>query len=433
VKSARPWAAAAATAALTSLVFVVVYNICNRLTGIRPDTGVWAFDWERNWPLITAMIVPYWSLDLFYVVAPFLCRTREELAVHRRRILFATVAAGICFLAIPLRFAFPRPHVEGMFAPWFSALYGFDLPHNLFPSLHITLRTLLTVLYLRMSHRSLRWLVHLWFSAIGFSTLFTWQHHLVDVLGGFWLAAITLQLFPFDETPERHPASPRLVLYYGLAALLCSQLARLSWPWTFILVWPAFSCAVAALGYAGLGHRIYGKKNGQLTWLTRILLAPLLAGQWLSWRHYRRQSPRWNAITPGVWIGALPTPEDARDAIQAGVTAVLDLTVEFSEDPAFRNLRYHHIPVLDLTAPSPAQLARCAEIIQEESQSGIIFIHCKAGYSRSAAAAGAWLLTTGRADGVEAVVRQLTATRPGIVIRPEVRAALHAMGKPQRE
>jgi hypothetical protein len=127
----------------------------------------------------------------------------------------------------------------------------------------------------------------------------------------------------------------RLVIYYGLAALLCSQLARLAWPWTFVFVWPAFALAVAALGYAGFGARIYRKENGQLTWLTRVLLAPLIAGQWLSLRHYRRQSPRWSEVTPHVWIGALPTVADAHAARTAGVTAVLDLTASFPKARPF--------------------------------------------------------------------------------------------------
>src|SRR5687768_17142941 len=108
---------------------------------------------------------------------------------------------------------------------------------------------------------------------------------------------------------------------------------------------------MAAFGYAGHGAGIYRKVNGRLTWLTKTLMAPLLFAQWLSWLHYRRKSARWDAITPQVWIGSLPTPADARDAINAGVTAVIDLTVEFSAESSFRELRYHHVPVLDLPAP----------------------------------------------------------------------------------
>ena len=65
-------------------------------------------------------ILPYMSIDLFFVVAPFLCRTDRELSTLAKRISAAIIVAGICFLLFPLRFAFPRPHADG----WFGALFG---------------------------------------------------------------------------------------------------------------------------------------------------------------------------------------------------------------------------------------------------------------------------------------------------------------------
>ena len=428
----RPWTAAAGTAIFTSLLFSLVYNACNQLTALRPDIGVWSFAWERHWPFIAAFIVPYWSIDVLFFAAPFFCGTREELAVYRRRIVFAIIAGGIGFLAFPLRFEYPRPHVVGMFAPWFHALYGFDLPHNQFPSLHIALRTLLASIYLRKSGRMTSWLVHGWFCAIGLSTLFTWQHHLVDILGGFWLGAIAIQLYRFDEPPQPRAANYRVAVYYGVAAICFSQLARLSWPWTFVLVWPAFALGVAAFGYSGFGGGIYRKEEGRLSWATRLLFAPLLAGQWLSLVYYRKRSDRWNEVTPNVWIGALPDDANAKAAVEAGVTAVLDLTVEFSEAPRFRSLRYHHLPVLDLTAPTPSQLVEAAEIIDREAALGVIYVHCKAGYSRSAGAVGAWLLWTGQAGSVTEIVALLEKARPGIVIRPEIREALRSFAATEK-
>lgn len=425
----RPWLAALGTAAFTGLLFSVVYNFCNWSTRLRPNVGIWVFEWERLWPVIPWMIVPYWSIDLFFILAPFLCHSREELGVHRRRIVFAILAGGIVFLLIPLRFAFPRPHVEGIFAPWFAALYSFDLPHNLFPSLHIALRTLLADLYARHSRGALRWVMHAWFSLVGISTLLTWQHHLVDVLGGFWLAAIVMQLYRFDESPPERTSNRRVALYYALAAIIASQLARLAWPWTFICVWPMFACGAAAFGYAGYGS-IYRRQDGRLTLMTRILFAPLLAAQWLSWRYYRGKSPRWNAVTPRVWIGSLPNDLDARDAIASGVTAVVDLTVEFSMPRRLGALSYRHLPVLDLTAPSAALFAEAIEFISAESERGIVLVFCKAGYSRSAGVIGAWLLATGQARTVEDAITRLRAVRPHIVIRPEISTAL-AEGLPR--
>jgi protein phosphatase len=80
--------------------------------------------------------------------------------------------------------------------------------------------------------------------------------------------------------------------------------------------------------------------------------------------------------------------------------------------------------VLDLTAPTQAQLAEGAAFIAAQSRRGIVYVHCKIGYSRSAAMVGAWLLSTGRAVSVGDSIAQLRAVRPTIVVRSEVRAAL---------
>ena len=423
----RPWAEAAGAAALTSLLFVVAYNVCNQLTHVRPDVGVWAFAWERSWPVVPAMIVPYWSIDLLFVFSPFICANPGEVAVHRRRIVFVILGGALGFLLMPLRFAYPRPEVAGVFAPWFAALYTFDFPHNLFPSLHIALRTLLADLYVRKSPGAWRWLAHGWFSLVGISTLLTWQHHLVDVLGGFWLAAISLQLFRFDADPPPRATNRTVALLYAAGAVGCTQLARLSWPWTFIFVWPAFALGAAAFGYSGHGS-IYRKVRGRLTLATKVLFAPLLAGQWISWWYYRRRSSPWSRLTPNVWIGSVLREDEAREAVAAGVSAVLDLTVEFSKPKAFAAVSYLHLPVLDLTAPTRMQLDEAAAFIERESCAGIVFVHCKAGYSRTAAAAAAWLLASGRAPNAATAFGRLREVRPGIVIRPEIHAALNAGG-----
>jgi len=422
----RPWLAAAKTAAFTGILFLVVYNLCNRLTHIRPDIGVWAFSWEQHWPLVPAMIVPYWSIDLLFVLAPFFCATREDIAVHQRRLVFVILGSAIGFLLIPLRFAFPRPEVAGVFAPWFDALYSFDLPHNLFPSLHIALRTVLAALYVRESRGAWRWLVHGWFSLIGISTLVTFQHHLVDVLGGFWMAAIAMHLFRFQEHSPQPARNWTMTAIYAAIAIACTQLARVAWPWTFLFVWPAFAFGTAAFGYAGHGS-IYRKEDGQLTFVTRVLFGPLLIGQWISWWYYRRQSVRWSELTPQVWLGRVLREKEAREAIAAGVTAVLDMTVEFSRPPSFGTIRYLNVPVLDLTAPTSAQLAEAVAFIERESKSGIVYVHCKAGYSRTAGAAAAWLIATDRVRSAGDAFEQLATARPHIVIRPEIRTALAGM------
>ncbi len=103
---------------------------------------------------------------------------------------------------------------------------------------------------------------------------------------------------------------------------------------------------------------------------------------------------------------------------------MLDLSAEFSEAKPFRKINYRNIPVLDLTAPTQAQLAEMGEFIGNHSRDGAVYVHCKIGYSRSAAAVAAYLIMSGKANTAEEACAIIRRVRPSIVIRPEVISAL---------
>ena len=63
----------------------------------RGDVGTWYYAWERFIPFVPLMIVPYMSIDLFFVAAPFVCSTPDELRILARRIAFAILVAGVFF------------------------------------------------------------------------------------------------------------------------------------------------------------------------------------------------------------------------------------------------------------------------------------------------------------------------------------------------
>jgi protein-tyrosine phosphatase len=161
-----------------------------------------------------------------------------------------------------------------------------------------------------------------------------------------------------------------------------------------------------------------------LDWSARLILAPSLLGQQLSLLYYRHQCQPWDKVTPEVWIGRTLNHGEAAAAARLGVTAVLDLTAEFSEAKPFRTLIYRNIPVLDLTAPSINQLREIATFIDDQSRKGVVYIHCKIGYSRTAAAAAAYLLQTGKVDNIAQAIALLRQVRPAIVVRSEVVLAL---------
>ncbi len=158
------------------------------ITARRHDVGVFYFGWERAIPFVPFMILPYLSIDLFFVAAPFLFRDGFGLRIFVRRVTTAILIAGFFFLIMPLRFAFPRPHAAGSLGGLFDWFRVMDGPYNLFPSLHAALLLFLVEAYARHLRGLGRIAVLGWFGLIGVSPLLTRQHHLIDILGGFALA-----------------------------------------------------------------------------------------------------------------------------------------------------------------------------------------------------------------------------------------------------
>lgn len=418
----RPWKAAAAWAAGCSSLFVLVYSACTWITARRTDVGALPFDWETSIPFVPLMIVPYWSLDLFFVASFFLCRDRGELALFGKRIVLAILAAGTCFLLFPLRCEFPRHAVGGVLGILFDFLRGFDLPYNQFPSLHIALLTLVLPVFARRMKGPARALLFAWFGLIAASTVLTYQHHVIDLAGGFALAMVCFYVVREETVALPRTGNPRIGVSYAIGSGIALGLMS----FTPMFAWPALAMALVAAGYFGLGPGIYLKHGHAPSLSARILLAPCLLGQYVSWCYYRRRSRPWDEVVPGVWMGRQLADAEAEQAVRGGVTAVLDLTAEFSGAAPFRRLPYRNLPLLDLTAPGVAQLREAAEFIREQAERGVVYVHCKAGYSRSAAAIGAWLLRSGRARTSGEAIAILRRARPRLVVRSEARDALAA-------
>ncbi|MFN2623962.1 MAG: dual specificity protein phosphatase family protein [Chthoniobacterales bacterium] len=407
-----------------SALFLVVYGWCNWFTAHRANVPTLFFEWERAIPFVPVMIAPYMSIDLFFVAAPFVCRTNRELTTLSKRIAAAILIGGVCFLLFPLRFAFERPHAAGWLGAVFDWFRGMDHPYNLLPSLHITLRTILAELYARHMRGFLRAASNIWFVLIGLSAVLTYQHHVMDVVAGFALGAYCLYFFP--ESAARLPVVPnrRVGFYYLAGAFVAAALMIMFWPWGAFLIWPLVSLGLMAVAYFGLGPGIFRKQNGRLPWTTWWTLGPVLLGQEISRLYYRRQARAGDELTPQVWIGGVLSYSEASAIARRRITAVLDLTAEFSEPGPLRAVTYRNIPILDLTAPTIAQLEEMLLFIARESATGTVYVHCKIGYSRTAAVAAAWLLRSGLASSVSDAIDFVRRVRPRVVIRPEVLAAL---------
>jgi hypothetical protein len=419
VPTARPWKRAALWLVVLAVVFYATYGFANWLASQRSDVGAVVFGWEHHVPFIDWTIFPYWSINAFYGLSLFVCRTDEELDVHVRRLLTAQVIAVTCFLLFPLRFTFAKPETTGLAGFMFDSLGAFDKPFNQAPSLHIALTVILLEFYVRHAAPAWRWPLRAWFVSIGFSVLTTYQHHFIDIPTGVLLGFFALWLWPLGRPSplvtmalthesKRH----RLAAIYAAGAALCAVIAfGLGGAWLWFL-WGTVALTMVAAFYALIGAVGFQKgADGQLSLATVALLLPYLIGAWINSRLWTHKQPAPDHVVDGVWIGRVPT---SREAAGQPARAILDLSAELP-GPGGRPV-YHAHPALDLVPLDAASLRRAAAAIEELRRDGALLVTCALGYGRSAAAIAAWLVQSGRATDTEAALAMLRAARPRIAL-----------------
>lgn len=427
----RPWKAAALWLVFLGLFFFASYGLANWLAGRRAGVGSVAFGWERHVPFLAWTIVPYWSIDLFYAVSPFVCSTRRELSMHARRLLAAQLLCVACFLAFPLRFSFTRPAADGLFGALFTALAGFDKPFNQAPSLHIALLVILWVRYAAHLERMGRAILHVWFALIAVSVLTTYQHHFLDIPTGLWAGLFCLWLIPekpFEsKEPSNEPRRLRLAIAYGIAGATLALFGLLLGGWGWLLLWPAGALALVGAIYALGDARRFHKADGRLAPPAYWLLLPYLAGAWLNSRLWTRGAPAPVALPGGLLLGRIPT----RNELQAsGARSLVDLVAELPLDRM--GIAYRAVPLLDLLAPSPEEIAAAVDAVDELAGERPTLLFCALGYGRSATVAAAWLLASGRAAHLDEAIDQVRQARPGIALSPAHRRQLAAWHESRR-
>jgi protein-tyrosine phosphatase/membrane-associated phospholipid phosphatase len=402
--------------------FFLIYGLCNWITSMRPGVGSFYWSWESGIPFVPALILPYMSLDLFFAGAIFLCR-RGELKTHVKRVVTAILLAAVCFLLFPLKFSFIRPATTGFSGLLFDWL-KLDQPYNQMPSLHIALCAIVWAPYARRTHGLLRYILIGWFILIAASAVLTYQHHMIDILGGAILATIVFFLFPWPAASDEdgnHLAARnlRVATVYGLSALALFTVAYVFRPWGWLVLWPAASMLLVALAYAGAGPRIFRKRHGRFSWAATVLLSPYLFGARISHAMYRRSSDSCCQVTPNIILGGRLNRTKTRQLAAEGITAVLDLTPECREPRWPVSVHYKNLQILDLTLPSESLVREAVKFIKDQAGVGTVYVHCALGFSRSAGVLAAYLLESSAASTAEEAIEMIRRVRPQIVVTPQ--------------
>ena len=185
-------------ATLISLIgilwFVVVYGGCDAITVHRATRIRIHLDSELSIPFIPETVLIYMSIYLLFVAAPFILRQRNEFLTLAITLDVIILAGGAGFLLIPAQLAFAPPTDLGAFPGLFRFADRLNLTYNLVPSLHVALSVACIATYAARTGTIGKVLLWIWGLAISASTLFTHQHHVLDVVTGWIVALIVFRL-----------------------------------------------------------------------------------------------------------------------------------------------------------------------------------------------------------------------------------------------
>ena len=367
---------------INGLLFVLCYPLTNYLAHqANVQTNV-LMSFEPLAPFIPWMIVPYASSPLLLAASFFMVNRPTELQTLNHRMIFCTLLACLIFAAIPLHFPLVRPEPsQPALAISYRLLDMLDQPYNQLPSLHVAY----CVMLWRTLPRSF-WLT-LWLSMITVSTILTWQHLLADVAGGVVLGLLACAMVPHVQNTRQ------IVACYYLTAAILVLLLSCAINYIWLGSYFALSLALVARAYILNDTGFLTKQAGcHPAWIWGCYW-PYLIGYRFCWQvvhHYRPQA--WEKKLPRLLVGRRLCASEAKE-LHSGCS-VIDLSPELSE-PCELWKAYWHFPLLDMCAPTPAQLRPLLERLHIELQTGhTVYLHCAMGMSRSQFVAHLYLKKT---------------------------------------
>ena len=351
--------------ALVGALFYTSYGLSNHYAASLAYVPEVAFAWERGIPFWAWTIVPYWSLNLMYAAAFFLCRNACEQNRYVARLVSAQIIATTCFMLFPLHFGWPKPPTDGLWGWLFDSLVAFDLPYNQAPSLHIALSIIVGAFYWTRFPK-IRLPILLWQSLIALSVLTTYQHHFIDVPTGALLGWLVLWAIPqhgvspfrrrslsvaepdsqtgrlkmteasfceakmseanFAKTsevsfceaktnntdfreaqtsPEIRSREIKIAMLYLAGAVLSALPSLFGGVWLWML-WVSVSLSVVAFAYLTGNAAVFQKQaNGRLSAAATILLLPYLVGVRLNMAYWLSGKAKTARIRDDVSIGSI--------------------------------------------------------------------------------------------------------------------------------
>jgi fatty acid desaturase/membrane-associated phospholipid phosphatase len=173
------------------IVFVVLFGGAGFLSGFIPWHAEVALPFELGIPFRPEWSLVYLSMILLLLLLPLARPRWRDLFPVFATLVVETIIASAFFIALPVQSGFPPRDGTGTWGGTFLLADTLNMERNLFPSLHVAFAATAALALASCVGLAGRVLFFAWASAIAASTLLIHEHHVVDVVGGVLLAALS--------------------------------------------------------------------------------------------------------------------------------------------------------------------------------------------------------------------------------------------------
>jgi membrane-associated phospholipid phosphatase len=191
---------------LSAAAYLVVFYALTNYFPLRPPRTMPMLPFESAIGIHPATCWIYLSYFVMLVFTGSRLRKLEWAPRAAGAIAAVVTMSGAVFLIYPTTILRPPIVGGGVSADLLRLVRALDPPNNCFPSLHVGLAFLCSMLLMRASRRT-GTIVLLWAALVAVSTLTTKQHYFLDVVGGLFVAGVGFALFFAGSTGRSRSAA----------------------------------------------------------------------------------------------------------------------------------------------------------------------------------------------------------------------------------
>lgn len=177
-----------------SIAFMCIWTLSHELSGMQEERYPLYFEWESKIPFCWWAAPIYFSLDIAVTLFPLTFSNWKKAMAPTLTLIAQTLIAAPLFVLVPIAVGYENTLEGGIWGhTMFNPVGAKNISlWNHAPSLHVAYVFTIATIISKQKSAGVQLASYAWAALVSMSTMLVHEHHLVCVLSGFALFAITM-------------------------------------------------------------------------------------------------------------------------------------------------------------------------------------------------------------------------------------------------